>query len=181
MSLTTERVLNRTHATKLPMPSKVVDRVHQMARRQKMNPGLVFTNRNGQTRLDDYDLGIDEGQDDEDESYHPSADDGDEDDDIQYFVDDDVSAPGDGDDDDNLGHADDGFQSDDDDDSVLSTGVNRNMADTNEAVAQLGRTSVTMETTTWKPQEWKPQEWTSRQTMRTRWMREWKLNMVQGL
>jgi hypothetical protein len=85
MSLTTGRILNRTHATKLPMPNEVIDRVHQLARRQKMNPGLVFTDRNGETRLDDYDPDDDEDQDDG--SYHPSHDGDEEDDDVEHYVD----------------------------------------------------------------------------------------------
>ena len=33
MSLTTGRLLNRNHWTSLPMPAKVIDRVHALARR----------------------------------------------------------------------------------------------------------------------------------------------------
>ena len=42
MSISTGRVLSRLHATPLPMPDDVVDRIHRMARQQRGNPGLVF-------------------------------------------------------------------------------------------------------------------------------------------
>ena len=42
MSISTGRVLNRLHATPLPMPDDVVDRIHRMARQQRGNPGLLF-------------------------------------------------------------------------------------------------------------------------------------------
>jgi hypothetical protein len=92
-SLTTGRVVNRTHATKLPMPNEGIDRVHQLARRQKMNPGLVFTNRNGQIRLDDYDPDDDDDHDEDDGSYHPPPDDDDEDDDVNFWVNDEDGVP----------------------------------------------------------------------------------------
>jgi hypothetical protein len=41
-SLSTGRIINRAHATQLPMPDDVIKRVHALARRQKANPGLVF-------------------------------------------------------------------------------------------------------------------------------------------
>jgi hypothetical protein len=96
MSLLTGRVLNRTHATKLPMPAEVIERVHTLARRQKANPGLVFTDRFGhpdqeEDEMDDADddasiyheneTGSDNSDDDDDESYRPSDDDDDDDDD----------------------------------------------------------------------------------------------------
>ena len=34
MSILTGRVLNRLHATPLPMPDEVVDRIHRLARQQ---------------------------------------------------------------------------------------------------------------------------------------------------
>ena len=46
LSVTTGRVLNRLHATTLPMPDDVIDKVHRMARQQKNNPGLIFADRN---------------------------------------------------------------------------------------------------------------------------------------
>ena len=62
MSITTGRVLNRQHATALPMPDEVIDKIHRMARQQKTNPGLVFADRN--LNPDDYD------DDEDDETYH---------------------------------------------------------------------------------------------------------------
>ena len=46
LSIATGRVLNRLHATALPMPDDVIDRLHRMARQQKINPGLVFADHN---------------------------------------------------------------------------------------------------------------------------------------
>ena len=40
LSVTTGRVLNRQHATALPMPDEVIDKIHRMARQQKNNLGL---------------------------------------------------------------------------------------------------------------------------------------------
>jgi hypothetical protein len=45
LSLSTGRVINRAHATALPMPDDVIDRVNRMARQQKANPGLLFADR----------------------------------------------------------------------------------------------------------------------------------------
>jgi hypothetical protein len=45
LSLSSGRVINRTYATPLPMPDDVIDRVHQMARQQKANPGMLFADR----------------------------------------------------------------------------------------------------------------------------------------
>ena len=62
MSITTGRVLNRQHTTALPMPDKVIDKIHRIARQQKNNPGLIFA---------DWNLNPDEYDDDEDdETYH---------------------------------------------------------------------------------------------------------------
>ena len=87
-------MLNRTHATPLPMPDDVIDQVHSIARRQEANPGLVFGDRNQvadtqddddvddssyQPSIDgqDYDDGDDDHgpdeDDDDDSSYQPSA------------------------------------------------------------------------------------------------------------
>ena len=54
--LTTGRVLNRVHATPLPMPDDVIKRVDMLACRQRANPGLVFGDREQQliNDLDDY-------------------------------------------------------------------------------------------------------------------------------
>jgi hypothetical protein len=103
LSLSTGRILNQTHATKLPMPAEVIDRVHALARRQKANQGLLFTNRIEATALDD----LVSDDDSDDESYEPSEHGSDSDDDEESFGDDedsdDPDGPGgedDGDDDD---------------------------------------------------------------------------------
>ena len=61
-SVTTGRVLNRLHATALPMPDNVIDKLHRMARQQKSNPGLIFADRN--LSPDEYD------DEEDDETYH---------------------------------------------------------------------------------------------------------------
>ena len=48
MSLHTGRIINRLHATKLPMPSEVIIRVDQLAKAQNMIPSLAFGNRDNQ-------------------------------------------------------------------------------------------------------------------------------------
>ena len=45
MSLHTGRIINRLHATKLPMPSEVIIRVDQLAKAQNMIPSLAFGNQ----------------------------------------------------------------------------------------------------------------------------------------
>ena len=62
LSITTGRVLNRLHATALPMPDDVIDKLHRMARQQKSNPGLIFADHN--LNPEEYD------DDDDDETYH---------------------------------------------------------------------------------------------------------------
>ena len=69
-SLATGRVINRVRATKLPMPSEVIDRVHALARQQNANRGLVFGDRDGNPidgEDDDW-----EWDDDDDSTYAPS-------------------------------------------------------------------------------------------------------------
>ena len=44
MSLHTGRIINRLHATKLPMPSEVIIRVDQFTKAQNMKPSLAFGN-----------------------------------------------------------------------------------------------------------------------------------------
>ena len=44
MSLHTGHIINRLHATKLPMPSEVIIRVDQLAKAQNMIPSLAFGN-----------------------------------------------------------------------------------------------------------------------------------------
>ena len=70
LSIATGRVLNRLHATALPMPDDMIDKVHRMARQQKNNPGLVFADRN---------LNPDEHDDDDDGTYYDNDSDKDED------------------------------------------------------------------------------------------------------
>jgi hypothetical protein len=81
-SLTTGRVLNRTHATPLPMPNEVIERVHTLARMQHMPNGMYFANGEGGIDNDDED-------DDDDEDYEPNDDNDDEDPDDDYLDDDD--------------------------------------------------------------------------------------------
>ena len=71
-SITTGRVLNQLHATALPMPDNVIDKLHKMARQQKSNPGLIFADRN--LNPEEYD------DDDDDEAYHDNSESEDEDD-----------------------------------------------------------------------------------------------------
>ena len=82
LSVTTGRVLNRLHATALPMPDDVIDKLHRMARQQKSNPGLVFADCN--LNPDEYD------DDDDDETYQDNDNgDDDDDDDLSYNEEDD--------------------------------------------------------------------------------------------
>ena len=55
LSVATGRVLNRLHATALPMPDDIIDKIHRMARQQKNNPGLIFADRNLNADEDDED------------------------------------------------------------------------------------------------------------------------------
>ena len=84
LSVSTGRVLNRLHATALPMPNDIIEKIHRMARQQKSNPGLIFANRNLNPDEDAYD-----DDDDDDESYHPDDDDDDLDDESDDDDDDD--------------------------------------------------------------------------------------------
>jgi hypothetical protein len=70
-SLSTGRIINRMHATKLPMPDDVIKRLHGIARRQKANPGLVFLDRNQVPDVADDDADVD----DDDSEYVPDEDD----------------------------------------------------------------------------------------------------------
>jgi hypothetical protein len=105
-SLSTGRIINRVHATKLPMPDDVIERVHSLARRQKANPGLVFLDRNQvpDAAIDEYDV---DDEDDDDRDYVTEEDDIDSD-----SEDDDP----DDDDDDYDDNDDDDYDSDDDSD-----------------------------------------------------------------
>ena len=53
MSLHTGRIINRLHATKLPMPAEVVTRVDQLAKTQNMIPSLAFGNRDNRLIMQD--------------------------------------------------------------------------------------------------------------------------------
>ena len=53
MSLHTSRVINRLHATKLPMPAEVITRVDQLAKTQNMLPALAFGNRDNRLIMQD--------------------------------------------------------------------------------------------------------------------------------
>ena len=84
LSISTGRVLNRLHATALPMPNDIIEKIHRMARQQKSNPGLIFANRNLNPDEDAY-----ADDDDDDNSYRPDDDDDDPDDDSDDDDDDD--------------------------------------------------------------------------------------------
>lgn len=86
MSLSTGHVINRVHATSLPMPDDVIDRVHAFARQQQANPGLVFTDRNQMAHdFDDNDMSDNESHDPRIHEY--AADDNDDDDDDSEYND----------------------------------------------------------------------------------------------
>jgi hypothetical protein len=70
-SLSTGRLLNRVHATSLPMPDDVIDPVNTIGRRQKANSGLFFTNRS-------HDGADAEDDDADDDRYLPLTDDSDD-------------------------------------------------------------------------------------------------------
>ena len=53
MSLHSGRIINRLHATKLPMPAEVITRVDQLARTQNMLPSLAFGNRDNRLIMQD--------------------------------------------------------------------------------------------------------------------------------
>ena len=80
LSVTTGRVLDRLHATALPMPDDIIDKIHRMARQQKNNPGLILAGRN--LSPDEWD------EDDDDEDDETYCDDDDDDDDDPYNDDD---------------------------------------------------------------------------------------------
>ena len=106
LSVTTGRVLNRLHATALPMPDEVIDKIHRITRQQKNNSGLIFAGRNLQQ--DEWD---DDDDDEDDETYHNDDDDDtdDDDDDDDPHDDDDPNI-----DDDMLDHHDNENEEDDD-------------------------------------------------------------------
>ena len=69
MSLVTGRVINRNHATSLPMPAEVIDAVDRLAASQEAEPGLAFGNRDNRILFSE----IEDDEDDE-YSYDESAD-----------------------------------------------------------------------------------------------------------
>ena len=77
LSISLGRVLNRLHATALPMPDDIIERIHRMARQQKNNPGLIFADRNLHPDEGDYA----DDDDDDDKTYHDDDDDNPDDDD----------------------------------------------------------------------------------------------------
>ena len=116
LSVATGRVLNRLHATALPMPDDIIDKIHQMARQQKNNPGLIFADRNLNTDEDE------EDDDDDDITYHDDDDDGSNGDDDNDDSDGDDDEPhdhynnnNDVDDDDDKSSHDSSYNDDDDD------------------------------------------------------------------
>jgi hypothetical protein len=87
-SLSTGWIINRMHATKLPMPDDVIERVDTLARRQKANPGLVFLNQNQVPDVAE----IDDDDDNNDSDYVPKNNDdysipADDDDPDDYYSD----------------------------------------------------------------------------------------------
>ena len=75
MSISTRRVLNRLHATPLPMPDEVVDRIHRLTRQQRTNPGLVLGDRNmSSTDMES----VDSSESGDDEDYIPDQENVDE-------------------------------------------------------------------------------------------------------
>ena len=116
LSVATGRVLNRLHATALPMPDDIIDKIHRMARQQKNNPGLIFADRNLNTDEDE------EDDDDDDITYHDDDDDGSNGDDDNDDSDGDDDEPhdhynnnNDVDDDDDESSHDSSYNNDDDD------------------------------------------------------------------
>jgi hypothetical protein len=94
-SLSTGRIINRRHATKLPMPEDVIDRVHLLARRQNSNIGLLFTDRNDENNQYDDVMLEEHDMSDDDADYIPDNDndtnsdsDDENDDDISEHIDD---------------------------------------------------------------------------------------------
>ena len=77
LSIATGRILNRLHATALPMPDCVIDKIHRMAQQQKNNPGLIFADHN--LNPDEYD------DDDDDETYYDNGDDDEDDEEVLSY------------------------------------------------------------------------------------------------
>ena len=88
-SLTTGRVVNRVHATPLPMPDNVIKRVETLACRQQANPGLVFGDREQQPINDLDDYYYDEADDADYNTDDDEQDDSEFDEDYEYGSEDD--------------------------------------------------------------------------------------------
>ena len=72
LSLSSGHVINRTHATSLPMPKDVIGQVRRMARKQQNNPGWLSVDRNQEVLPDD---DRDEADDEDNNStYYPDGD-----------------------------------------------------------------------------------------------------------
>ena len=78
LSISTGRILNQLHATPLPMPDSIIDKIHRMARQQKNNPGLIFAHHN--LNPDEY-----EDDDDDDETYYDNYNDEEEDEEVLSY------------------------------------------------------------------------------------------------
>jgi hypothetical protein len=87
VSISSGRVIARNNATKVPMPDHVIQQVHRIARRQRSDPGLVFTDRDNRVFWYEADGSEDENEqdppltfdeedndDEEDEDYIPEQD-----------------------------------------------------------------------------------------------------------
>ena len=70
MSLLSGRILNRIHATKVPMPAEVIHRLQDLADNQDVYPGLAFGNRDNRLIMTD----ITDDEEDQD-AYMPSIQD----------------------------------------------------------------------------------------------------------
>ena len=76
LSISAARVLNRLHATALPMPDSIIDKVPRMARQQKNNHGLIFADCN--LNPDEYE----DDDDDDNETYYDNDNDDEEDEEV---------------------------------------------------------------------------------------------------
>ena len=75
MSISTAWVLNWLHTTALPMLDEVVDRIHRLAQQQRVNPGLLFGDRNMNSVERESE---DPSDDEDDEDYIPDQEEHDE-------------------------------------------------------------------------------------------------------
>ena len=112
LSVSTGRVLHRLHATALPMPDDIIDKIHRMARQQKNNPGLIFADRN--LNLDEYD---NDDDDDDDETYRDNDDDNPDDNNDEPYHHNDNNDDDDDDDDDKSYHHNNDSDDDDEEDN----------------------------------------------------------------